>query len=104
MQKLDVEKREVEELLGAEISEELFHEALEYAKRKQAYIFSRDNRPVVMRHWYLVKLTEECVRSLVFSGFTMALYEELSNMNMKREPGISHSSPTLNHIVTVSGI
>lgn len=63
MQQPDVEKREVEELLGAEISEDLFRKALEYAKRKQAYIFSREKRSVVMEHWYLVKLTEECARS-----------------------------------------
>lgn len=55
MQQSDVEKREVEELLGAEISEDLFQKALEYAKRKQAYIFLRENRSVVMEHWYLVK-------------------------------------------------
>lgn len=102
MQQSDVEKKKVEELLGTEISEDLFHKALEYAKRKQAYIFSRENRSVVMEHWYLVKLTEECARSIAFSWFTMALCEELSNM--KREPGISHSSPTLNHIVPVPGI
>ena len=102
MQQSDVEKREVEELLGTEISEDLFQKALDYAKRKQAYIFSQEKRSVVMEHWYLVKLTEECARSLAFSWFTMALCKELNNMN--REPGISHSSPTLNHIVPVPGI
>ena len=93
MQQSDVEKREVEELLGTEISEDLF---------QKAYIFSQEKRSVVMEHWYLVKLTEECARSLAFSWFTMALCKELNNM--KREPGICHSSPTLNHIVPVPGI
>ena len=53
-----VEKREVEELLGCTITDEQFEEALKYARHKQAYIYQREPRAVVMQHWYLVKLTE----------------------------------------------
>ena len=46
----EVEKREVEDLLGTEITDAQFEEAHEYAKRKQAYIFSVEKRPVVLQH------------------------------------------------------
>ena len=75
-----VRKREVEELLGCEISDEQFQEALEYAERKQKYIYKRERRQVVMQHWYLVKFTEEYVRSLAFSHFTMDLCGTLRDM------------------------
>lgn len=61
-----VEKREVEELLGCEITDEQFEEALKYARHKQEYIYQRERRQVVLQHWYLVKLTEEYVRNLAF--------------------------------------
>ena len=57
-----VEKKEVEELLGCEITDEQFEEALKYARHKQEYIYQRERRQVVLQHWYLVKLTEEYVR------------------------------------------
>lgn len=69
-----VEKREVEELLGCEITDEQFEQALKYARHKQEYIYQREQREVVLQHWYLVKLTEEYVRSLAFSKFTMDLW------------------------------
>lgn len=65
-----VEKREVEELLGCEITDEQFEQALKYARHKQKYIYQREQRKVVLQHWYLVKLTEEYVRNLAFSKFT----------------------------------
>ena len=43
-----VEKREVEELLGCTITDEQFEEALQYARHKQAYIYQREPRAVVM--------------------------------------------------------
>lgn len=62
-----VEKREVEELLGCEITDEQFEEALKYARHKQEYIYQREHRQVVLQHWYLVKLTEEYVRIITNS-------------------------------------
>ena len=60
-----VEKKEVEELLGCEITDEQFEKALKYARHKQEYIYQRERRQVVLQHWYLVKLTwiyaEHCV-------------------------------------------
>lgn len=94
-------KREVEDLLGCGISDGQFREALEHARRKQAYIYKRERRPVVLQRWYLAKLTEECVRSLAFSKFTMDL------CRMRRETEKEHSAscqsaPTDKFIVTVS--
>lgn len=98
-----VKKVEVEELLGCEITDEQFDEALKYAKHKQEYIYQREKRPVVLQHWYLVKLTEEYVRSLAFSKFTMDLCRTLCDME-KEHPVIDKSAPTNNHIVAVSAL
>lgn len=68
-----VRKEEVKELLGYEVEDTLFAEALKYAEHKQKYIYECEQREVVLQHWYLVKLTEECVRMLIFSNFTMDL-------------------------------
>lgn len=52
-----VEKREVEELLGCEITDEQFEQALKYARHKQEYIYQREQREVVLQHWYLVTVS-----------------------------------------------
>ena len=96
----NVEKREVEELLGCTITDEQFEEALKYARHKQAFIYQREPRKVVMQHWYLVKLTEEYVRSLAFSKFTMDLCRTLRDME-KEHPITDRSAPTDIHIVAV---
>lgn len=75
-----VKKTEVEDLLGCRITDSQFGEALEYATRKQDFIYKREGSPVVLQHWYLVKLTEEYVRSLAFSKFTMELCREFRRM------------------------
>lgn len=75
-----VKREEVEELLGCVITDEQFNEALEYARRKQKYIYKQEHRAVVFQHWYFVKLTEEYVRSLAFSKFTMDLCRTLRDM------------------------
>lgn len=87
-----VNKREAEEFLGCMITDEQFNEALEYAKRKQKYIYNRERRAVVLQHWYLVKLTEEYVRSLAFSKFTMDLCSALQDME-KEHSAICQSAP-----------
>ena len=38
-----VEKKEVEELLGCEITDEQFEEALKYSRHKQEYIYKREH-------------------------------------------------------------
>ena len=94
-----VEKEEVEQMLRCEITDEQFEEALKYAKHKQEYIYQQEQSSVVLQHWYLVKLTEEYVRSLAFSKFTMDLYRT----GMEKEHSIKNqSAPTDNHIVAVS--
>ena len=77
---MEVTKQEEEELLGCEIGDGLFKDALAYAKRKQQYSYEREKRPVILQHWYLVKLTEECVRDLTFSKYTMDLCETRNNI------------------------
>lgn len=94
----EVMKQEVEEQLGAEISEEQFEEALQYAKHKQEYIYKRYKSPVVLQHWYLVILTKEYVRNLAFSRFTMDLCATLRNME-KECPVKDQNTLTHNHIV-----
>lgn len=98
-----VKREEVEDLLGFEITDEQFNEALEYAKRKQEYIYEREHRAVVLQHWYLVKLTEEYVRSLALSKSTMDLCRTLRDME-KEHPANCQSAPTDNHIVAVSAL
>lgn len=98
-----VEKREVEELLKYKITDKQFEEALWYAKRKQEYIYNQEHRLVVLQHWYLVKLTEEYVRSLAFSKFTMDLCSALCDME-KEHSTKSQSAPTDNHIVAVTAL
>lgn len=85
-----VKKEEVEQLLGSEITDEQFEEALKYAKHKQEYIYQREKRPVVLQHWYLVKLTEEYVRSLALSKFTMDLCRTLRDM--EKEHSVKNQS------------
>ena len=100
MQKQDMKRQEVEELLGFAITDEQFREALGCARRKQEYIYQLERRPVVLEHWYLVKLTEEYVRSLAFSKFTMDLCRTLRDME-KEHSANCQIAPTDNHIVAV---
>lgn len=95
---MEVTKSEVEELLGCEVDEKLFRDALAYAKKKQQYSYEREKRPVILQHWYLVKLTEECVRALAFSRFTMDLCETLNNIEKERQVN-DRSTPIANYIV-----
>lgn len=95
---MEVTKKDVEELLGQEITDEKFREAIEYAKQKQKYIYRMEHRDVVMQPWYLAILTKEYVISLSFSHFTMDLCEMLNNME-KECPVIDQNTLTINHIV-----
>lgn len=98
-----VRKEEVEELLGSEITKDQFDEALQCAERKQAYIYNREKRPVILQHWYLAKLTEEYVRSLAFSKFTMDLCGILLDME-KEHSAKDQSALTDIHIVSGSAL
>lgn len=96
-------KEEVEELLGCMITDGQFNKALGYARKKQEYIYKRDHRAVILQHWYLVKLTEEYVRSLVLSEFTKDLCSTLHDME-KEHSVKNQSAPTDNHIVAVPAL
>lgn len=95
-----VKKEEVEELLGCRITDGQFEKALGYARDKQVYIYQRDKRPVVLQRWYLVKLTEEYVRNLAFSKFTMDLCSTLRDME-KEHSAICQSAPTDKNTIAV---
>lgn len=88
-----MEKKDVEELLKCSISDEMYREALESARRKQRYIFSQEHRAVVLQDWYLLQLTKEAVISLTFQKFTRDLCETLRNMEKERQI----NNPTLLH-------
>ena len=100
MQKQEVKRQEVEELLGFGITDKQLREALECARRKQEYIYQLEKRLVVLQQWYLVKLTEEYVRSFACSEFTMDLCSALHDME-KEHSANCQSAPTDNHIVAV---
>lgn len=93
-----MEKKEVEELLEMEIPDSLFQLALRYAERKQRYIYEQTQEETVMEHWYLVKLTEEYVRSIAFSEFTMHVCRALEDME-KEHSAKSQSAHRNIHIV-----
>lgn len=95
---MEVTKKEVEELLGYEITDKQFEDGLAYAKKKQAFSYEREKKEVIMQHWYLVKLTEECVRALTFSKFTMDLCEMLNNIE-KEHLVNDRSTPISTYIV-----
>lgn len=98
-----IKKQEVEELLKCRITDDQFYEALRYARRKQEYIYQQEQRPVVLQHWYLVKLTEEYVRSLALTKLTMDLCGE--DCNMEKEHSVKNQSAQMdNHIVIYSAL
>lgn len=85
----------MDQIVKQDLSQEVRH--------KQEYIYQRERRQVVLQHWYLVKLTEEYVRSLAFSKFTMDLCRTLRDM--EKEHSIrNQSAPTDNHIVAVPAL
>lgn len=94
-----VRKEEVEELLGFEITNEQFQEALKYAVHKQDYTYELEGDKRILQHWYLVKLTEEYVRRLAFSRYTFYLCRLMRNME-KEHSVKNQSALTDNHIVT----
>lgn len=90
-----MEKKDVEALLKCSISDEMYREALESARRKQRYIFSQEHRVVVLQDWYLLQLTKEAVISLTFQKFTRDLCETLRNMEKERQiknPALQHAT------------
>lgn len=93
----EVEKEEVEDLLKRKVPDDLFQQALIYAKKKQAYIYSREKRAVVMQHWYLVVLTAEFVGCIAFSAYTVELCR-------KKEHPKNRDAQLTTSIVTVSAI
>lgn len=95
---MQIEKKEVEKLLGCNITDTQFEEALGFAARKQEQIYKHEGRLIVLQAWYLARLTEEYVRALAFSQLTMDLCVEFCNMEKEHQTR-SQGAPTSNHIV-----
>ena len=72
-------------------------------KNKQEYIYRQEKRPVILQQWYLLKLTEEYIRSLAFSEKTADLCRMLRNME-KEHPTKSQGAHHDIHIVTSSAL
>lgn len=85
-----MEKKDVEELLKCSISDEMYREALESARRKQRYIFSQEHRAVVLQDWYLLQLTMEAVISLTFQKFTLDYAKRFAIWKKSARPMIRH--------------
>lgn len=100
---MEVRKQEVEEMLGYEIADVDFADALKCAKRKQDFIYQREHRAVVLEHWYLVTLTKEYVQSNAFSRFTMDLCRIVADME-KEHQFYEQGAPSDNHILTGSAL
>lgn len=100
---VEIKKEEVQELLGFGIPDEQFEEALVCARRKQQYIYSREERQVTLQRWYLIKLTEEHVRSNAFSRFTMDLCRTLFDMEKEHQFN-EHGAPRDSHILADSSL
>ncbi|MBR1741370.1 MAG: hypothetical protein IJ733_05780 [Lachnospiraceae bacterium] len=99
---MDSTKKEVEELLNVQITDQQFSEAYKCAVHKQRYIFQQEKRREVKEHWYLVELIKEYVISLAFQEFTLDLCR-MNNMEKEHLPKRT-GTPTTNHIVTVSAL
>lgn len=96
-----VQKEEVEEYLGVNITDKQFEEAMESARIKQNYLYERYANPVMLQHWYLVKLVEEHVISHALTKLTMDLCD--MHYNMKKEyPFKEQGTHPHNHIVSYS--
>ncbi len=65
---------------------------MKYARHKQEYIYQREHRQVVLQHWYLVKLTEEYVRSLAFFKIHYGFMQNIAGYG-KRAPDHKSECP-----------
>lgn len=86
-------KADVEELLGFEINDEVFEIALGYAKRKQKYLLEHYESKAPAESWYLCKLTEEFVHSILLSEETLDLCRFMHNIE-KEHLAKSQGTPT----------
>jgi hypothetical protein len=86
-------KVDVEELLGFEIEDDVYEIALSYAKRKQRRLLENHESKAPAETWYLCKLTEEYVHSILLSEATLDLCKLMHNIE-KEHLAKSRSTPT----------
>lgn len=94
-------KKNVEELLHEEITDEMYERALESAKRKQERLYQRYQTAYTLEEWYLLQLIKEAVVEQAFSDFTIALCTSLHDMEKEHLSRKDIGAPTANHIVAV---
>lgn len=71
-----ISKTRLETMLGGNITDSVFEEALNCARQKQAYIYQREKREEVLKSWYLLELMKEYIKSTALSKFTLELCKE----------------------------
>ncbi len=73
-----ISKAKLEVVFGSSITDSMFEEALNCARKKQAYIYQREKREEVLQEWYLLELTKEYIKSITLSKFTLDLCMEVN--------------------------
>lgn len=71
---------EIESAVGFKISDEQYKRAFEYATKKQAYIYKREQRQEVLEVGYFKILITEIVKQFALTDFTICLGKELYNI------------------------
>lgn len=71
-----ISKTRLETMLGGNVTDSMFKEALNCARQKQAYIYQREKREEVLKSWYLLELIKEYIKSAALSKFTLELCKE----------------------------
>lgn len=84
--KLEITKNQVENTLGFHITEEMFENSLEYAKRKLCFIISQfgDEGGIRQRTEYLLILICESIQAECFSEITILTTISMQNMEKER--------------------
>ncbi len=93
-------KESVEHLLGWGVSDTLFAEAVEFAKRKQEFLQHRS--PEKLDEYHLTMLTAEYIRQSVLCKETEDLGLKLNDM--KKSSRQKQGTPQVNHILSVSAL
>ncbi len=88
-------KREVERIIGFNITDKQYKEAYGYAKKKQANIYKREHRTEVLKPCYLIKLIAECINQFAFAELTLILSKELYNIEKEHPHKQGTPQPSL---------
>ena len=95
---MNIQKNEVEQKIGFEVTDEQFETGLQYAKRKQELLLQAGKRHASGRS-YLLELAKEAVMGIAFSDYTVRAYAMLRDMEKERQFK-EHGTPSDNHILS----